>query len=90
MASRSGSALVSRGRLLVPRPDDPAGPDPRVLREASVIYRTAAERGERLSQRMLARRLRGGGHRFSNEQLHRIAVSIGLHPPVQRTSTKGR
>ena len=64
------------------RPDDPAGPDPRVLREASVIYRSAAQRGERLSQRMLARRLRGGGHRFSNQQLHRIAVSIGLHPPA--------
>jgi len=73
-----------------PRPDDPAGPDPRVLREASVIYRSAAQRGERLSQRMLAQQLRDGGHRFSNEHLHRIAVGIGLHPPLQHTSTKGR
>ncbi len=67
-----------RVRLLFPAADgssppldDPAGPDPRVLREASVISRSAARRGERLSQRMLARRLRGGGHRFPNEQLHR-------------------
>ena len=61
-----------------------------MLREASVIYRSAAERGERLSQRTLARRLRGGGHRFSNQQLRRIAASIGLHPPLQQPSSHGR
>ena len=74
-------------------PHGPGGngdPDPRLLRDASAIYRSAAGQGERLSQRTLARRLRGGGHRFSNQQLHRIAVSIGLHPPLQRTSTDGR
>ena len=73
-----------------PPPDDQAGPDPRVLREASVIYRSAAQRGERLSQRTLARRLRDGGHRFSNQQLHRIAASIGLPPPLQQPPAHGR
>ena len=71
-------------------PTGTTGPDVRLLRDASVIYRSAAEQGERLSQRKLARQLRGGGHRFSNQHLHRIAVSIGLRPPPQATSTQGR
>ena len=58
--------------------DDGAGPDPRVLDAASAIYQDAAARGERLSQRMLARQLRGHGHRFPNQHLRRIADSIGL------------
>jgi hypothetical protein len=71
----------------VPRPgDDPAGsddhggaePEPALLDAASAIYRDAAARGERLSQRMLARQLRGHGHRFPNEHLRLIADSIGL------------
>jgi hypothetical protein len=52
--------------------------DPGLLRAASAIYHDAATRGERLSQRKLARQLRSHGHRFPNEHLRRIADSIGL------------
>jgi hypothetical protein len=71
----------------VPRPSDDlaasgdhggAEPAPGLLDAASAIYRDAAGRGERLSQRMLARQLRGNGHRFPNEHLRQIADSIGL------------
>jgi hypothetical protein len=55
------------------------GPRPGVLRDASAIYRNAAARGERLSQRTLARQLRGHGHRFPNDHLRLIADSIGLN-----------
>jgi hypothetical protein len=54
------------------------GPRPGLLRDASVIYREARARGERLSQRTLARQLRSQGHRFPNEYLRSIADSIGL------------
>jgi len=53
-------------------------PEPGLLDAASAIYRDATGRGERLSQRMLARQLRGNGHRFPNEHLRLIADSIGL------------
>jgi hypothetical protein len=53
-------------------------PRPGLLRDASAIYRDAAARGERLSQRTLARQLRGHGHRFPNQHLRLIADSIGL------------
>ncbi len=53
-------------------------PGPGLLRDASAIYRDAAARGERLSQRTLARQLRSHGHRFPNEHLRLIADSIGL------------
>ncbi len=56
----------------------PQGPDPRLLHVASVICQDAAARGERLSQRALARQLRGHGQRFPNGQLGQIAHSIGL------------
>ena len=55
-----------------------ARPGPGLLRDASAIYQDAAARGERLSQRMLARQLRSHGHRFPNEHLRSIADSIGL------------
>jgi hypothetical protein len=55
------------------------GPRPGVLRDARTICRDAAARGERLSQRTLARKLRGHGHRFPNEHLRLIADSIGLN-----------
>jgi len=51
-----------------------------LLHEASLIYQAAAASGERISQRALARELRGHGHRFSNQHLHGIAASIGLSP----------
>jgi len=56
------------------------GPDPRLLRDASAIYHEATARGERLSQRTLARQLRVHGHRFPNDHLRWIAESIGLGP----------
>jgi hypothetical protein len=49
-----------------------------LLREASRIYQAAAANGDRISQRALARQLRQGGHRFSNEHLHGIAATIGM------------
>ena len=57
---------------------DPGEPDRGLLRDASALYQDAAARGERLSQRMLARQLRGHGHRFPNEHLRQIAETIGL------------
>jgi hypothetical protein len=51
---------------------------PGLLRDAQVMYQDAAARGERLSQRTLARQLRHNGHRFPNDHLHWIAASIGL------------
>ena len=53
-------------------------PEPGLLDAARAIYRDASARGERLSQRTLARQLRGNGHRFPNEHLRQIADSIGL------------
>ncbi len=55
-----------------------AGPDPRLLRDAALILQNASARGQRLSQRTLARELRGHGHHFPNEHLHHIAETIGL------------
>ena len=55
-----------------------AEPDGGLLRDASALCRDAAARGERLSQRMLAKQLRKHGHRFPNEHLHQIAKIIGL------------
>jgi hypothetical protein len=62
------------------RRESSTGPHQGLLRDASAIYRDAAARGERLSQRTLARQLRGHGHRFPNEHLRLIADSIGLTP----------
>jgi hypothetical protein len=78
---------AAAGAAPVPRPGDDldmpgdgarTAPEPGLLDAASVIYQDAAARGERLSQRMLARQLRGDGHRFPNEHLRLIADSIGL------------
>jgi hypothetical protein len=49
-----------------------------VMRDARTIYSNALASGERLSQRALARQLRGLGHQFPNDQLHQIATRIGL------------
>jgi hypothetical protein len=51
-----------------------------LLQDATAIYQRAAARGERLSQRALARQLRVRGHRFPNDYLHQIARSAGLAP----------
>jgi hypothetical protein len=59
---------------------DGADPDPGLLQDAATIYQHAAARGERLSQRGLARQLRLRGHRFPNDHLHQIARSAGLAP----------
>jgi hypothetical protein len=61
-----------------------------LLTDAAVICRTAAARGERLSQRALARTLRGHGHQFPNQSLHDIAVAVGLPaPPRPATASVG-
>lgn len=70
-ARQTGDDLAGQG-------DNGPGPEPRLLDAASAIYQDASARGERLSQRMLARQLRGHGHRFPNERLRQIADSIGL------------
>ncbi len=75
------------------RPDDGsplADPDPRLLLDAQAVCRTAAARGERLSQRALARQLRGHGHRFPNQHLGAIARAIGLDPALRQAQTQGR
>jgi hypothetical protein len=59
---------------------DSTNPPPGLLRDAIAIYQHAAARGERLSQRALARQLRLRGHRFPNDHLHRIARSVGRAP----------
>jgi hypothetical protein len=75
--------------------DGRAGPGPAanaespLLQDAVFIYRTAAARGERLTQRDLARTLRGRGHRFPNENLRAIAVAIGLGHPAQQLPADG-
>jgi hypothetical protein len=61
-----------------------------LLQDAAVICQTAAARGERLSQRALARTLRGRGHRFPNQSLRSIALTIGLAaPPGHRPAADG-
>jgi hypothetical protein len=60
-----------------------------LLNDAVVIYQTAAARGERLSQRALARTLRGRGHRFPNQSMRHIAVAIGLDLGPQRVPEPG-
>ena len=60
-----------------------------LLQDAVFIYRTAAARGERLTQRDLARTLRGRGHRFPNQSLRGIAVAIGLGHPAQQLPADG-
>jgi hypothetical protein len=53
-------------------------PDPHLLRDATLILQNASARGQRLSQRTLARELRGHGHHFPNDHLSQIAETIGL------------
>ena len=60
-----------------------------LLQDAVFIYETAAARGERLTQRDLARTLRGRGHRFPNQNLRSIAVAIGLRHPGQQLPADG-
>ena len=55
-----------------------SGPDPRLLRDATLIFQNASARGQRLSQRTVARELRGHGHHFPNDHLRQIAETIGL------------
>ena len=52
------------------------GADARLIRDAQAICAEAAARGERVSQRALARQLRNRGHRFPNDQLRQIAETI--------------
>jgi hypothetical protein len=77
-AAGGGPAEPVRWPGEVTRHRNGMGPRPGLLRDARAIYQDAAARGERLSQRMLARQLRGHGHRFPNEHLRLIADSIGL------------
>jgi hypothetical protein len=61
-----------------------------LLKDAALICKTAAARGERLTQRTLARTLRGRGHRFPNQSLRTIALAVGLgHPSGQLPADDG-
>lgn len=60
-----------------------------LLQDAVFVYKTAAARGERLTQRDLARTLRGRGHRFPNQNLRSIATAIGLGHPAQQLPADG-
>jgi hypothetical protein len=59
-------------------PEATPGVRAELLSDASAIRAAAATRGERLSQRALARQLRERGHRFPNDQLHLIAGAAEL------------
>jgi hypothetical protein len=61
-----------------------------LLNDAAVLCQTAAARGERLSQRALARGLRGRGHRFPNQSVPGIAVAAGLGPASEPVWEPGR
>jgi hypothetical protein len=61
-----------------------------LLKDAAVLCQTAAARGERLSQRALARGLRGRGHRFPNQSVPGIAVAVGLGPAPEPVRQPGR
>jgi hypothetical protein len=62
-----------------------------LLKDAAFICKAAAARGERLTQRALARTLRGRGHRFPNQSLRNIALAVGLgHPSGQLPADGGR
>jgi hypothetical protein len=74
-----GDGLRSTG--LSHTPERFFGSESTLLRDARAIFQDAAARGERLSQRALGRRLRDHGHRFPNDQLHRIAEGVGLATP---------
>jgi hypothetical protein len=63
---------------LAPTAPPATGPDTRLLRDAALIFQNATARGQRLSQRTLARELRGHGHHFPNDHLRHIAATIGL------------
>jgi hypothetical protein len=76
-AALLGLAFERRASWPGPRRGDPS---PGLLRDATASYQYAAARGERLSQRALARQLRLRGHRFPNDHLHRIAEGTGLAP----------
>jgi hypothetical protein len=65
------------------------GGESSLLQDAVFIYRTAAARGERLTQRDLARTLRGRCHRFPNQNLRSIAVAVGLGRPAQQLPADG-
>ena len=84
-ASRLPPSAASKADPLIPAAAGPAGHDSSntgadscLLHTASVIYRDAAARGERLSQRTLARQLRSHGHSFPNDHLRWIAEYVGL------------
>lgn len=75
----SGSSVVARPCTAYrDQAHNDGCPDADLLHEATAIYQHAAARGERLSQRALARHLRMRGHRFPNEHLRQIAETIGL------------
>ncbi len=61
-----------------------------LLNDAAVLCQTAAARGERLSQRALARALRRRGHRFPNQRVPDIAVAAGLGPAPEPVPQPGR
>ena len=63
--------------------------DSLLLKDAAFIYETAAARGERLTQRTLARTLRGQGHRFPNQSLRGIALAVGLGHPTGQLPADG-
>lgn len=77
----SGYSGVSNGHEYQPRSQGPAeggGVPAELLRDACALYAAGAARGQRMSQRALARQLRERGHRFSNDQLRLIAESTKL------------
>jgi Protein of unknown function (DUF2637) len=77
-AVRTPSVVVRPSTSYRSQADHDGCPGADLLHEATAIYQHAAARGERLSQRALARQLRLRGHQFPNEHLRQIAEKIGL------------
>jgi hypothetical protein len=76
-ANGAAAGWPAASSLLRERPRNFGARDP-ILRDARALCHDAAARGERLSQRALARQLRDRGHRFPNQQLAQIAATASL------------
>lgn len=86
-ASRSTGRVIARWPMLpggdedtLPADAEAGGLDQRLLADAVSIVLDAAAKGQSISQRVLAKRLRERGHRFSNAQLRDIvnAANSGI------------
>jgi hypothetical protein len=77
MTQEHGPAVVSSAAMSASDYNEVAPVDSQLAIDAARIFDEAAQRGERVSQRVLAARLREAGHKFSNAQLRKLASGAG-------------